>query len=75
MQSRSWYWRRLTDEQLTAAAEKWSNLAGEAHYAHMHGALASRESILCQILDELRRREQRPTLFEDRPGFYLGQAG
>lgn len=71
MQSKSWHYRRLNDEQLEAAAVRWTDLAGEAYYNHQTKVEEARTTVVCHILDEINRRCAQPPLFEDRPGYGL----
>ena len=71
MAAQHWHWRRLTDEQLEAAAVRWVDRAGAAYYAHERKTEEARARIVGHILDEMNRRCSQPPLFEDRPGYGL----
>jgi hypothetical protein len=71
MKAKDWHWRRLTDEQLEAAAVRWTNLAGAAYYQHQEHAEETRSATVLQIIGEIDRRCSEPRLFEDRPGYGL----
>jgi hypothetical protein len=71
MAAQPWQWKRLTDEQLEAAAVHWVDLAGAAYYAHERKSTEARERVVSQIIDEMNRRCAQPRLFEDRPGYGL----
>ena len=71
MKQSSWMWRRLTDEQLEAAAIKWVDREG-AHYMQ-HGGRESESlgRIVSNVLDEMNRRTVELRLFDERPGEML----
>jgi hypothetical protein len=71
MAAQHWQWRRLTDEQLEAAAVHWVDEAGAAFYAHDRKSEEARAKIVTQIMDEINRRCATPKLFEERDGYGL----
>jgi hypothetical protein len=76
MQSRSWHWQRLTDEQLEAAAVKWVDRAGAHYYSHQGQSCERLDLVVTHILDEMNKRCHTPRLFEvDGFGTLYGAQG
>lgn len=71
MAAKSWYWRRLTDTQLEAAAVRWTDLEAVAYYNGQTLVSEKRQTVVDQIMAEIDRRYAQPALFEDREGMHL----
>lgn len=71
MAAQPWQWRRLTDEQLEAAAVHWLDREGEYVMTHEGKLSEPLSRITSQIIDEMNRRCIELRLFEPNGGEML----